>query len=139
MTLYGKLVAILVTFGAVMVVMTIFVVRMSQEASEMELNQRLHRTLAEELAENIASKEIDHRTLQATRERLGNMNAEIHLLDAQGNVKASSLERVNQQRIAVDPLKRCLYEPDALPILGDDPANPKDRTIFSVAQVADDG
>lgn len=139
MTLYGKLVAILVTFGAVMVVMTIFVVRMSQEAADMELNQRLHRTLAEELAENIASKEIDHQTLQATRERLGNMNAEIHLLDAQGNVKASSLERVNQRQIAVDPLKRCLYEPDALPILGDDPANPKDRTIFSVAQVADGG
>jgi hypothetical protein len=46
-TLYGKLVAILVTFGAVMVVMTIFIVRMSQEASQMELNQRLHRTLAE--------------------------------------------------------------------------------------------
>jgi two-component system OmpR family sensor kinase len=67
------------------------------------------------------------------------MTAEIHLLDAQGNVKVSSLERVNQRQIAVDPLKRCLFEPDALPILGDDPANPKGRTIFSVAQVAEGG
>ncbi|MGH8727362.1 MAG: ATP-binding protein [Burkholderiales bacterium] len=141
MTLYGKLVAILVTFGAIMVAMTIFVVRMSQEASEMEMNQRLHRTLAEQLAENIAPDEINHQTLRATRERLGDMNAQIHLLDAQGNVKASSLppDAVNQRRIEVAPLKRCLYEPDALPILGDDPASPRDRTIFSVAQVEDGG
>lgn len=139
-TLYGKLVAILVTFGAVMVVMTIIVVRMSQEAAEMEMNQRLHRTLAEDLAGAI-SGDINHQSLLATRKRLGEMDAEIHFLDAQGKVMASSLapDEVMDHQVATAPLKRCLYEPDALPILGDDPADPGERKIFSVAEVAGGG
>ena len=139
MTLHGKLVAILVTFGAIMVAMTIFVVRMSQEASTMEMNQRMNRALAEEVALDIGRRAVDHKTLQAARERLDNRHAgaEIHVLDAQGNVVASSLppEEVKEHNVAVAPLKRCLYEPDSLPVLGDDPADPQDRTIFSVAQL----
>lgn len=137
-TLYGKLVAILVTFGALMAGMTIFVVRMSQEASTMEMDQRLNRPLAERLAQDIAPGAADHQTLQAARARLGNTQpgAEIHVLDAQGNVVASSLppEKLKDRQVAIEPLKRCLYEPDSLPVLGDNPGDPGGRTIFSVAR-----
>jgi signal transduction histidine kinase len=138
-TLYGKLVTILVGFGAAMVVMTIFVVRMSHEASAMEMDQRLNRPLAQEIAQEIADGDINRATLQAAKRQLG-MSAEIHVLDPQGNVISSSLpeDELKEHQVAIAPLKRCLYEPDSLPVLGDDPADPGDRTIFSVAPLAGD-
>lgn len=143
-TLYSKLVAVLVAFAVLIVVMTVMVIRFSQEAYEMEMQQRLYRELAQELAQEnvlLEGRKINITALQAVRERLSPFNTaiDVYYLDSNGRVLASSnpVETLKLLRVETQPLQLCLETADNLPILGDDPSDPKSKKIFSVAKLSE--
>lgn len=149
-TLYGKLIAVLLGFGAIMIAMTLLVMRMSQEAYQMEMNQRMFRPLAQQLASSDvvharpgSEAGINARRLQTVREQLLPMNTaiEVYLLNSEGKVLSSSTppETVKLDYVGLPPLQACMETPENLPILGDDPREPAKPAIFSVASLENDG
>lgn len=142
-TLYRKLVAVLLGFGAVMIVMTVMVIRLSQEAYHMEMNQRLYRDVARKLvAEHIVSEDraIDQRQLAQFRSGMTPALAslEVFLLDREGRILSSSVgpEKVRLSQVGLAPLQRFLAAGDDFPILGQDPTDPAKERVFSCAPVA---
>lgn len=111
-----------------------------------EVEQKLNRTLAFELApefEPLMRDSIHHAALrEKVRSMTGvNRRIEIYLLDGQGRIKASfmrSNEALARQQVDTAPLQRFLQKDD-LPILGEDPLHPSQRKPFSVAPVAIEG
>ena len=142
-TLYSKLIAVLLGFGALIVMMTVLVIRFSQEAYVLEMQLRMYRELAQALAEeNVLSEghKINDTALQAVRERLSPFKTaiDVYYLDSNGRVLASShpVETLKMSRVETQPLQLCLQDADNLPILGDDPSNPGSKKIFSVAKLS---
>ncbi|MDP2546970.1 cell wall metabolism sensor histidine kinase WalK [Oceanobacter sp. 4_MG-2023] len=62
---------------------------------------------------------------------------EIYLLDANGQILGHRLppDQVHLQRVALAPIQQYLQPNARYPVLGDDPSNPQQRNIFSVAAI----
>ncbi len=109
----------------------------------LELNQRLNQELAANL---IAGQHLRVREGQFDREALDavfhtymvvNPSIEVYLLNPQGRVLAYSAPpgKVKRQYVDIEPVHAFLHERGRRPILGDDPRQPGEHKVFSVAPV----
>lgn len=66
---------------------------------------------------------------------------EIYLLDPNGQILSHRLpgNQVQQTRVDLNPIRQYLQPNANYPIVGDDPSNPQQRNIFSVAPIMDAG
>jgi two-component system, OmpR family, sensor kinase len=142
-TLYFKLAAVLVgifcLIGVLYLLLTLYTTRMYFQ----EVNQKLNRTLAQNLAlENILTKngQVNQKTLQDIFRMLMVVNPgiEVYLLDSKGTILAFSAPpgKVKRETVSMEPLKRLLDGTSSLPILGDDPRDLKQKKIFSAAPIS---
>jgi signal transduction histidine kinase len=145
-TLYGKLSAILLAIflviGVFYVLLMLFVTRMHMQ----EGAQRLNYNLAEYLvSEKLFLKEgkVNEAALKESFHMLMEINPaiELYLLDTEGTIMAYSAppDKVKRKAVSTGPIERFLRGSGALPILGDDPRNPRGRKVFSAAAVPGDG
>ena len=107
-----------------------------------EVEQKLNRTLAEEMVprfEPLLKDSIDRGGIRAKiRDMTGiNRRIEIYLLDRQGRVKAAFAPpsaAIEQKTVAMGPIRRFM-DGGELPILGDDPRHDEAQKPFSVAHI----
>ncbi|RMF90031.1 MAG: sensor histidine kinase, partial [Nitrospinota bacterium] len=145
-TLYGKLAAVLFALLALIGLFNILLTLVTSQLYLQEVNQRLHRTLAEHLVSEqplIKEGEVNEGALQEMFHMLMviNPSIEIYLLDPFGTILAFSAPpgKVKRHRVSLQPIRRFLRHPDRLPILGDDPRSLRRQKIFSVAPVKREG
>ena len=70
-----------------------------------------------------------------------NPSIEIYLLDLDGNILAYSApqDKVKRDRVDLQPVRKWLEGNVTIPLLGDDPRNPRRKKVFSVAPVLEQG
>jgi len=141
-TLYGKLAVVLLglfcLIGILYMLLTLYTTRLYFQ----EVNQKLNRTLAQNLASETslikdgrvnenALKDIFHMLMVV------NPNIEVYLLDPNGAILAFSAPpgKVRRQKISMTPLQSFLNKTAAFPILGDDPRDLKRKKVFSAAPI----
>ncbi|MDX1605678.1 MAG: HAMP domain-containing sensor histidine kinase, partial [Candidatus Competibacterales bacterium] len=144
--LYTRLALILIVLtvlsGAAVALLAVW----SSKAYHREVTQRLHRELAAYIVANQPEPliDVDGRPNDAALESLAkhtmliNPAVEVYLLDSGGRILGNALPEgsVHLTRVALDPLRRQLDGSDRV-VLGEDPRQPDQRKIFSVAPVAD--
>jgi two-component system, OmpR family, sensor kinase len=141
-TLYYKLAVVLVglfcLIGVLYIQLTLYTTRLYFQ----EVNQKLNRTLADNLAtEKILMEDgrVNEKALQDIFHMLMVVNPgiEVYLLDPNGTILAFSAPpgKVKRQKVAKAPLRSFLNKTDAFPILGDDPRDLKRHKVFSVAPI----
>jgi signal transduction histidine kinase len=145
-TLYAKLAAALLILFLVVGGVTLAVTLVTSYYYQQEVQQRIHRDLADHiLAEGLliedgaiveeALKHVFHMMMVI------NPSIELYLLDPTGAVLAYSAPpgRVKLSRVDLGPVQALVNGNGRLPILGDDPRNPDRRNIFSAAPIVRDG
>ncbi len=145
-TLYGKLIAVLIGLGVVMVVMFIMIINYSDNMRRQKTNQVVYRTLAAQFVnEHVLPDDarIDYGAVESAFDRLRIINPRIdaYLLDEHGRVLAYSRKSGISKRdsVSLEPIRRFLAEDTQLPILGDDPGEESTQRVFSVAPISHDG
>jgi signal transduction histidine kinase len=145
-TLYYKLAAVLLglfcLIGILYMVLTLYTTRLYFQ----EVNQKLNRTLAQDLASETslmkdgrvnekALKDIFHMMMVV------NPSIEVYLLDPNGNILAFSAPpgKVKRQKVSLEPLKSFLNKTNSFPLQGDDPRNLKRKKVFSAAPISLEG
>ncbi len=145
-TLYAKLAAALLVLFLVVGGVTLAVTLVTSYYYQQEVQQRIHRDLADHiLAEELliedgaivedALKHVFHMMMVI------NPSIELYLLDPAGNILAYSAPpgRVKLAQVNLQPVESFIDGRGRLPILGDDPRNPDRRNIFSAAPIRRDG
>ena len=145
-TLYAKLAAALLVLFLVVGGVTLAVTLVTSYYYQQEVQQRIHRDLADHiLAEGLliedgaivedALKHVFHMMMVI------NPSIELYLLDPNGKILAYSAPpgHVRLSRVDLRPVEVFVDGHGRLPILGDDPRNPDRRNIFSAAPIARDG
>jgi len=139
---YAKLSALLlVLLVALGVVLAILGIRSAQRYAD-EVEQKLNRTLAEEMAprfEPLLRDSIATRSIEATIQDMTGINRriEIYLLEADGRLKKSfprAQAGIERRQVPLEPVRRFMNGGD-LPILGLDPRNPDQPKPFSAAHI----
>ena len=108
--------------------------------------QRLHTSLAA----NLATEPIPIQTggvFSTSLERwfhvfmVANPSIELYLLDLEGNVVSHTgpPSEIERKSVSLEPVQLFLDDPEALPILGDDPRSIDRSKVFSVAPIVDGG
>jgi hypothetical protein len=112
---------LLTTVGVVYVGVVIYFTRVYQQ----EMIQRLHRSLAANLATQplpIELSRIDPSTIKEWFQifTVANPSIELYLLDLEGNVVAHSGDplQIRRTRVSLEPVQRFLLGTERLPILG---------------------
>ena len=141
-TLYFKLAVFLLglfcLIGILYMLLTLYTTRLYFQ----EVNQKLNRTLAQNLASE-ASLMKDGQVNEKALKDIFNMlmvvnpNIEVYLLDPNGTILAFSAPpgKVKRQKVSMAPVRSFLNKTAAFPILGDDPRNPKREKVFSTAPI----
>jgi signal transduction histidine kinase len=140
--LYARLAAVLLglflLIGILYIVLTFYTTRLYFQ----EVNQKLNRILAQHLvSENILMKNgrVDEKALQNIFHMLMVVNPaiEVYLLDSEGRILAFSAPpgKVRRQSVSLEPIRRLLNNSSSLPILGDDPRDPDNKKVFSIAPI----
>ncbi len=144
--LYTRLAAVLLgvflLIGVLYILLTLYTTRLYFQ----EVNQKLNRILAQHLvSEQILQKNgrVDEKALENIFHMLMVVNPviEVYLLDREGTIMAFSAPPGKVKRTFVDlgPVKRLLSNRSALPVLGDDPRDLKEKKVFSAAPIIWDG
>lgn len=140
--LAAVLLALFVLLGALFATALLVTLRLHEQ----EVTQRFNRSLASHLA---AGREL-LRDGRADGEAVGeifnmlmvvNPAIEIYLLGPAGEILSFSAPpgKVRSDRVDLGPVRRFLEDPDAAPVLGDDPRDPGGRKIFSAAALPGPG
>jgi len=142
-TLYSKLAAVLLALFVMVGVISVGATLHFFEQYNEESNQRLNLRLAQHLLEQNPVGTVSEPDKERLRslfdmQMIINPSIQIYLLDASGNIVASSAApgAVKMQRVDLAPIRRLLQRDAKLPVLGDDPRAPDRRSIFSVAPAA---
>ena len=139
---YAKLSALfLVMIVALGVVLATLGVRAARQYAD-EVEQRLNRTLAEEMVprfEPVLRDSIDTQGIEAKIQDMTGINRriEIYLLERDGDLKASFAvpnAEIQQRSVDLGPVRRFMQGGD-LPILGDDPMAGGEKKPFSAAHI----
>jgi len=139
---YAKLSALFLVIIVVLgVVLATLGVRAARQYAD-EVEQRLNRTLAEEMVprfEPLLRDSIDTAGIEATIEDMTGINRriEIYLLERDGDLKASFAvpdEEIEQRHVDLEPVRR-LMNGGELPILGTDPMAATEKKPFSAAHI----
>lgn len=140
-TLFGKLLLLFLGFGALMVAALVYVMGVSHERYHAESDQLANRNLARQyVAANLLIREpplTAHNYANALRHLIEiNPDVDVYVLDASGNILASSVEAPARKRIELNPIRQFITEAPQFPLLGDDPSTPGRREIFSAAPLS---
>ena len=142
-TLFGKLLLVFLLFGALMMAAFVYVMAVSHETFHAEFEQTTNRELAKKYVDaNLLIREppLDaHNFASALRHIIEiNPGNDLYILDAKGQVLASSLEagRISQERIDLIPIRQFLARERKFPLWGPDPAQKGRQEIFSAAHLA---
>ncbi len=139
--------AVLVLMALALLALT----RVHQARAHLEWTQRMNLGLASYIAEHQPRPlltplgEIDAPLLRdmANQVMMANPALEVYLLDHTGRVLAHALDGVALARhqVNLEPLQQVLKNPHqiALPVLGDDPREPVQSNVFSVAALGPQG
>jgi signal transduction histidine kinase len=142
-TLFGKLLLVLLGFGALMTGVFIFMMRVSHERYHLESEQLTHRGLAHQyVVANLLAPEpsLTTQNLPIALRRITTINPNVcvYVLDAKGNIVAASVARgeVVSRHVELEPITRFLSGAASFPLLGDDPSEPWHREVFSTAPLS---
>jgi len=145
-TLYAKLAAALLILFLVAGGLTLAVTLVTSYYYQQEVQQRIHRDLADHiLAEELLIEDgtIVEEALQHIFHMMMviNPSIELYLLDPNGTILAYSAPpgHVKLSQVDLQPVEGFVDGRGRLPILGDDPRNPDRRNIFSAAPIVRDG
>ncbi|MDX1764064.1 MAG: histidine kinase dimerization/phospho-acceptor domain-containing protein, partial [bacterium] len=145
-TLYGKIAAILLALFLLLGLMYLFLVLFTTRLYIQEGAQRLNKNLARHLvSENryIENGRINEAALKKSFDMLMdiNQNIEVYLLDWEGNLLAYSAppDTVHRKKVSLEPVQRFMADGEKLPILGDDPRDPRRQKVFSASAIPPDG
>ena len=145
-SLYSKLAVILTVLFSLVGLSLVFVALFSADLYQQEINQKLNAKLADQIVKEkllIHDQSINNKALKEVFSMLMvvNPSLEIYLLDTNGQILAFSapLDKIKRQRVNIEPIEAFLDSEANLPILGDDPRDPKRKKIFSVARIPDQG
>jgi len=130
-TLYSKLAAVLLALFVMVGVISVGATLHFFEQYNEESNQRLNLRLAQHLLEQNPVGTVSEPDKERLRslfdmQMIINPSIQIYLLDASGNLVASSAApgAVKMQRVDLAPIRRLLQRDAKLPVLGDDPRAP---------------
>ena len=145
-SLYSKLAAVLTSLFCLVGLAIIVVTMFSTEMYQQEVNQRLNIKLAEHI---VAGKILmqDNHVNEAALEEIFRMlmvinpSIEIYLLDNKGKILAFSAApgKIKRQQVDLEPVRNLLEGDATIPVLGDDPRNPRGKKIFTVARIPEQG
>ena len=142
--LYGKIAVIFLVLLLILAVVQLRITMQAYWDFVVEIDQKLNRSLAGDLAERFRpflADSLDYAALEHTFHELMVMNprVEIYLLDRAGGILAyfAEPEKIKRTAVDIDPVEQFLNEGTSvpLPLFGDDPRNPHRRKPFSVAPV----
>lgn len=139
-TLYGRLVAVLLGFTLIMAALFLVAIRYSDQARNQETNQFLYRNLANRiLTPDIRGRNgsVTTATVAQAEERIQIINPRVdaYLLDRDGRVVSAPGREDAADSVDLEPIRQFLAGARAYPILGEDPANPRQKRVFSAAAV----
>ncbi len=145
-SLYSKLSLMLLGFFLLVGAVTLTVTLVTSHFYQQEVQQRIHRDLADHIVAEellIERGEIDQDALKHVFHMMMviNPSIELYLLDPSGRILAFSAPpgRVRLERVSLEPIDAFLAGGQRLPILGDDPRHPERRNIFSTTPINRDG
>ena len=131
-SLYAKLAAVLLGLFCLVGVSFILITMFSTEMYQQEVNQKLNRDLAEHIVAEKLLLENSRINEEALREifhmlMVINPSIELYLLDPQGEILAFSAPpgKVKRKHVDLRPVKTWLAGVSTLPVLGDDPRDPR--------------
>lgn len=144
-TLHGKLAlalgALLLFIALLLVPLTLYLTRVSR----LETNQHLNRQLAANLAASkvlVQKGRVSRHEMDRVIDALEKLNPgiEAYVLNPRGDVLAYPISagRLAREQVDIKPLERFLNQ-GQLPIFGDDPLDPSQRKVFSVARLTVSG
>ncbi len=144
-TLHGRLSAVLLGALCLTVLLYVPLTLLATQRYLQETNQKLNRTLATHIAENLGSQNMLKKDARSRAQAMAeirrlmviNPNIEVYLLDREGDILAYSAApgRVQRERVDVKPLQRFETAANAAPLFGDDPRHPEQRKVFSVSSI----
>jgi len=145
-SLYTKLAIVLLVLFCLLGVVILIVTQVTSDMYQQEVVQKLNRNLAKQIvAHKILIKDgrINEKGLKEVFEMLMvvNPNIEIYLLDPKGKILAFSAPsgKVKRDRVNLGPIKKWFENDVVYPLTGDDPRNPKQKKVFSVARISERG
>ncbi|EMP54273.1 sensor signal transduction histidine kinase [Marinobacter santoriniensis NKSG1] len=141
-TLYGRLALalflLLVTVGGLFTVLSLYSVREYTAAVNQELNRDLARNLVSD-RNLVTDGQLNRDALKKLFELYMTINPsiEIYLLDSDGRILSYSADpdKIKRKRVSLAPIRELLSDPQAFPLLGDDPRSHDRRKVFSVTPV----
>lgn len=141
-TLFGRLLLLFLVFGGVMAGAQVLVMNVSHNLYHRQLDQVVHRDLAQRYVDSnflLVDQPLNAATLHRGIRKLAaaNPKVDIYLVDSAGGIVAASVPEQDwlRRRIDIEPLRQFL-DGQALPIFGQDPADPSALSVFSAAPVA---
>lgn len=131
-------------FLVLLLLLSFLLVTIAQRTFEMrqvEIDQWVNRNLAADMASEIEPYLSEGESSPAVGSAIHYMMVlnpaiEIYVLDSQGSILAFFVEGgrpLRSEQVDLGPIRRFLSDPEDLPIYGDDPRSPEDRTHFSAA------
>ncbi len=141
-TLYARLALglflLLVVVGALFTLLSLYSVREYTAAVYQELNRDLAGNLVAD-RNLVTDGELNRDALKQLFQLYMSINPsiEIYLLDTDGRILSYSAdpERIKRQHVSLEPVRTLLANPDAYPLLGDDPRSHDRKKVFSVTPV----
>jgi len=110
-----------------------------------KFTQQINSPIAMYVAEHLADTETNNIAPDQLLEiahhvQMLNPSVEIYLIDPQGYVLDQSIdpERLQQNQIDLEPVRKYLQNEQRFPLLGDDPRNSDEQMIFSVHPLTDE-
>ncbi len=138
-TLFGRLLLVFVFFGAVMAGASLYVMRVSHGQFHDELTQTVNWGLAKRYVSSnflLTDRRLNAASLHVGIQKLAAANPEIdiYLLDASGNIIASSVPRRNirLRQVSLGPIHEFLKGGRA-PLFGENPRTAAAEVVFSAA------
>lgn len=142
-TLFGKLLLLFLSFGALMTGVFLFVMHVSHERYHRESDQRVNRDLARQyVAAGLLlpqSPTAAHPYADALRRISAiNPNVDLYVLDERGSILDASIGAHPLVRAHVDlgPVTEFVNGHATFPLLGDDPTDAQHRDVFSAARLS---
>jgi len=145
-TLYARLALglflLLVVVGGLFTLLSLYSVREYTAAVYQELNRDLASNLVAD-RNLVTDGELNRDALKQLFQLYMSINPsiEIYLLDREGRILSYSAdpERIKRQHVSLAPIQTLLANPDAYPLLGDDPRSHDRKKVFSVTPVPSAG
>ena len=145
-SLYSKLALILLGLFCLVGVIFIVLILLTADYYQKEVNQKLNRDLAKNIAADmrlLVEGSVNKTALKGLFHDLMviNPSIELYLLGPEGKILAYSAPpgKVKRERVDLGVIKRWLADRPTYPLLGDDPRNPGRKKPFSAARIPEQG